>query len=67
VYVPPPEPKLPLNQRVRPPSPRLRITPPEAVVICSRPWSVQPSPKALLVSLRTVAVPLTVVVVLLDR
>jgi hypothetical protein len=42
----------------------LRITPPVAEVICSKPASVQPSPKALPVSLIKVAEPLKVMVVL---
>ncbi len=63
VYVPPPLPKLPANQRVSPP-PKLRMTPPEAGMTCSRPSSVQPSPSALDDSLSTVAVPLSVTVVL---
>ena len=57
-----PLPKLPVNQRLLPP-PRLKITPPVSGMICSRPSSVQPSPKALDDWLSTVAVPLSVIVV----
>ena len=67
VKVPPPEPKLPVNQRLRSPPPRSRITPPEAEVIFSSPATVQPAPMPLPDSLSTVSVPVTVVVVVVPR
>ena len=62
-----PAPGVPENQRLLPPAPRSRITPPDADVILSRPWSVQPAPKALDALLRIVVEPLSVKVVFVVR
>ena len=55
--VPPPLPKLPANQRLAPPPPSLRITPPLAEVICSSPATDQPAPSVSVDWSSTVAVP----------